>query len=89
MAVFSQRALNYARDSLKIYSDFRKKAKSLVAEVEKQGIRQVYIEGEDEIMDILRLTCIERGIQLDGPMHGVRLIVDGQDYRMSTGLDHS
>src|ERR671924_347623 len=29
MAVFTQRALMYARDSLKVYSDFRKKAKAM------------------------------------------------------------
>ena len=31
MAVFTQRALLYARDSLKVYGDFRKKAKALVS----------------------------------------------------------
>src|SRR3989337_2672715 len=32
MAVFTQRAILYARDSLKVYGDFRKKAKALVSE---------------------------------------------------------
>src|SRR6185436_20418392 len=64
MAIFTQRALFYARDSLKIYSDFRKKAKTIVNELEQMGIRQVYIQGNDEIVDILRLTCIEAGLQL-------------------------
>jgi DNA-binding MarR family transcriptional regulator len=80
MAVFSQRALYYARDSLKIYSDFRKKAKSLVTEMEKRGIRQAYIEGDDEIVDILRLTCIEAGVRLLESPNGVILKVEGQDY---------
>ncbi|MFT3892205.1 MAG: winged helix-turn-helix transcriptional regulator [Anaerolineales bacterium] len=61
MKVFTQRALSYARDSLKVYSNFRKKAKILVDELAEKGIDQVYIEGEDELVDILRLTCIEFG----------------------------
>jgi DNA-binding MarR family transcriptional regulator len=85
MAVFSQRALLYARDSLKVYSDFRKKAKVLVAELQQNGIKQVHIEGrdEDEILDILRLTCIEAGIQLSEAPNVVMIKVQGQGYQLS------
>lgn len=85
MSVFTQRALLYARDSLKVYSDFRKKAKALVAELNQKGIKQVHLEGEDEdeILDILRLTCIEAGIHLSENPAGVVVRVDGRDYHMS------
>jgi|GEM_PF-471795 len=84
MAVFTQRALLYARDSLKVYGDFRKKAKALVAELQQKNISDVYLEGEDdEALDILRLTCIEAGIHLSGTPNGVILKVEGQDYRMN------
>jgi predicted transcriptional regulator len=82
MAVFTQRALNYARDSLKVYSDFRNKAKVFVGELNQKGITQAYIEGNDEMVDILRLTCIEAGIRLLDSPNGVTLKVNGQDYRM-------
>ena len=82
MAVFTQRALSYARDSLKIYGDFRKKAKTIVNQLIQEGIRQVYIEGNDEIADILRLTCIEAGIQLLESPDQVILRVEGQEYRL-------
>lgn len=85
MAVFTERALLYARDSLKVYGHFRKKAKGLVAELQQQEIRQVYLEGEDddEALDILRLTCIEAGIQLSESPKGVILNIEGQGYRMT------
>jgi len=84
MSVFTQRALLYARDSLKVYSDFRKKAKAMVTELQQKDIQQVYLEGDhnDETLDILRLTCIEAGIQLSKTPQGVVIQVDGQDYRM-------
>lgn len=82
MAVFTQRALFYARDSLKVYGNFRQKAKSFVGELERQGINQVYIKGNDELIDILRLTCIEAGIRLLDSPDGITLEVVGQDYRV-------
>lgn len=84
MAVFTQRAMLYARDSLKVYSNLRKKAKDLVAELQQKGIKQVYLEAEeeDETLDILRLTCIEAGIQLSETPNGAIISVEGQDYRI-------
>jgi predicted transcriptional regulator len=85
MSVFTQRALSYARDSLKVYSNFRKKAKAIVMELQQKGIKQVYLEGdgEDETLDILRLTCIEAGIQPSRVPNGVIIKVNGQDYQMN------
>jgi DNA-binding MarR family transcriptional regulator len=83
MSVFTQRALLYARDSLKVYGDFRSKAKALVADLKQKGIHQVSIAGDDEIMDILRLTCIEAGIQVAKSANGVTVTVEGRDYRVN------
>lgn len=82
MTVFSQRALNYARDSLKVYGEFRNKAKAFVGELNQKGITQAYIEGDDEMVDILRLTCIEAGIRLLDSPNGVILKANEQGYRM-------
>src|SRR5512139_2415669 len=45
MSVFTQRVLSYARDSLKVYSNFRNKARTLVAELQQKGVKQVYLKG--------------------------------------------
>ena len=83
MAVFTQRALLYARDSLKVYNDFRKKAKALVAELQQRGVQQVYLDGvdDDEILDIMRLTCIEAGMSISKTARGVVVQVNGRDYQ--------
>src|SRR3990172_11624722 len=47
MAVFTQRALSYARDSLKVYSRLREKAKVLTAELRQQGVQAVHLDGSD------------------------------------------
>jgi hypothetical protein len=75
----------YARDSLKVYGNFRRKAKALVAELQQKGINEVYLQGDhdDETLDILRLTCIETGIHVSETPCGVSIKVDGQDYRVN------
>lgn len=82
MSVFTQRALLYARDSLKVYSGLRQKAKGVVEQLQKKGIQEVYLaeDGGDELVDILRLTCIEAGIRLSEAPNGVTIQTHGHDY---------
>ncbi len=81
MTVFTQRALLYARDSLKVYGDYREKAKTLVAELKQNGIKEVYLKGDDETIDILRLTCIEAEIHINNKPNGCVIEADGKGYR--------
>ncbi len=83
MAVFTQRALFYARDFLKVYSNVRGKAKKLVDELKQQGIKQVYLDGSDAMMDILRLTCIEGGIGIDEAPKKIVLKAEGEGFRIA------
>lgn len=80
MKVFTQRALSYARDSLKVYSQFREKARVIVLDLIQNDVKQVYLNGDDEIMDILRLTCIEAGIALSILPENVVIEAIGQNY---------
>jgi predicted transcriptional regulator len=81
MKVFTQRALLYAKDSLKVYSDYREKAKTLVLALQKDDIKRVYLHGNDEAMDILRLTCIEAGLQIMDSPNENTLVLDGMEYK--------
>ena len=58
--------MQYAKDSLKVYKSFRQKAQAVVADLQAKGITHVHLDGSgsDEIMDILRLTCLEAEISL-------------------------
>jgi DNA-binding MarR family transcriptional regulator len=82
MSVFTERAVQYAKDSLTIYKKFRHMAKETVLELRKKGISRVFLEGDDEIMDILRLTCLEAGIALDPSPDRVVLKYAGQAYQI-------
>lgn len=82
MRVFTQRAMLYARDSLQVYRSLRNKARALVLDLKQNGIETVYLDGEDEMMDILRLTCIENGIVISNTPKNVILKSSGQDYQI-------
>lgn len=82
MKVFTQRALSYAKDSLKVYTQFREKARTLALELKQQEVKKVYLNGNDEMMDILRLTCIEAGIQINDLPEDVILEAKGQEYQI-------
>jgi DNA-binding MarR family transcriptional regulator len=80
MKIFTQRALQYMKDSLKVYNSLRSEAKKVVSGCLVAGVRQVFLEGDGEVMDILRLTCIEAGIAVDGNPEGWVLRPEGQGY---------
>jgi DNA-binding MarR family transcriptional regulator len=82
MKVFTQRAMLYARDSLKIYGEYRSKAKKLVEELKLQGVKSVSIDGDDETTDILRLTCIEAGIMISTENGDVICQTHGKEYQL-------
>jgi len=84
MSVFTQRALLYARDSLKVYRELRDRAIEMVQELKEQGVTEVYLTPSDELMDILRLTCIENGIAVSEKPSGVVLESDGRHFLMSS-----
>jgi predicted transcriptional regulator len=84
LSILTQRALQYMQSSLSVYANVRKQAKQIVSELKSQGVTSVYLDGEDERMDILRLTCIEGGIDLNGLPDKVIVKVAGQDFQVIT-----
>jgi len=80
MSILTQRTLQYLKRSLSVYNELRQKAKTLVTDLKSRGVTHVYLEGDDEAIDILRLTCIEQGMSLDKVPGEVVLKSAGQDY---------
>jgi DNA-binding MarR family transcriptional regulator len=82
MSVFTERAMQYVKDSLKAYKSFRQKARNVVTRLNGNGVREVYLDGDDEIMDILRLTCIEAGIAISDEPCKTIVKVQRQTYEI-------
>jgi len=82
MSVFTQRALQYMKSSLSIYRELREEASRLVLELKNQGVLSIYLEGNDEMMDIMRLTCIENGLSVDETSGNILIRANGQNFRV-------
>ena len=53
----------YMQVSLRTYRELRQAARQVLAEVRQAGYAEVYIEGNDEAAEILRLTCLEQNVE--------------------------
>ena len=84
MSILTQRTLQYLKRSLTVYNELRQKAKAIVIDLRSQGVTHVCLEGDDEVIDILRLTCIEEGMALDEDHVGILLKAAGQDYQVAS-----
>jgi DNA-binding MarR family transcriptional regulator len=82
MSILTQRTLQYMKRSLTIYNELRQKAKAIVTDLKFQGVTHVCLEGDDEVIDILRLTCIEEGMSLDEAPGWTVLTAVGQNYEV-------
>jgi len=82
MSVFTQRALQYMKSSLSVYRELREEASNLVLELKNEGALSVYLDGDDERMDIMRLTCIENGLSVDETPGNISIRANGQNFQV-------
>jgi DNA-binding MarR family transcriptional regulator len=56
--------INYIETSMRLYHKTRQHLLELLSEVHKAGFNHVRIDGEGDIAEICRLTCLEQGISV-------------------------
>ena len=78
--------VNYVENSMRLYRKTRHRVRELLYEVKQAGYDQVHIQGDGDIADICRLTCMEQGVRTgdadDIPVlevHGFKVHLHCQD----------
>jgi DNA-binding MarR family transcriptional regulator len=70
----------YMQSSLRLYRETRARARSLLTRVLESGYDIIRIEGDGDLADICRLTCLEQKVRVteeeDAP-HAPTLVVEG------------
>lgn len=74
--------INYIEQSMRLYRRTRQRVQELLAEVKQAGYRSVRIEGQGDIAEICRLTCLEQGIAVSEDGTLPILQVDGTKVRL-------
>ena len=52
----------YIHSSMFLYREARTRSRALLNQVKQAGYREVVLEGEGELVDVYKLTCLEQGI---------------------------
>ena len=56
--------VDYLRSSFKLYRLARKRSIKVIEKLKKDGIYQIQLEGDGEVAEICRLTCLEQGVDI-------------------------
>ena len=81
----SRLGMRYARSSLRLYRDTRTQSLELLQRARGAGFQQVAIEGDGDMAEICRLTCLEQGMPVAKAMRESALPtlqVDGARIRL-------
>jgi DNA-binding MarR family transcriptional regulator len=77
IALRTRLTLDYVEQSMLLYRSTRKRVHELLADVKTAGFDQVTIDGDGDIADVCRLTCLEQGVRVVGEGNVPRLKVHG------------
>lgn len=62
LAFRARLTVNYIETSMRLYRRTRQRVLDLLVDIKQSGYDQVQIDGDGDIADICRLTCLEQGM---------------------------
>jgi DNA-binding MarR family transcriptional regulator len=82
IALRAKLTLAYVQQSFRLFRQVRKRATDLLAQLSQQGISTVRLEGDGDIADVCRLTCMEQHFSLSECLDAPALVVEGLNVRL-------
>lgn len=87
LALRARLTLDFIQNSFKLYRLVRERSMAALQQVEKAGYSHIYINGDGDVADICRLTCLERGIKINNErdhtpvlhIQGLKVVIDWED----------
>ncbi len=67
----SKLTVAYVEQSMSVYRMTRKRTQDLVRRAQQAGCAAVVVDGSGDLADVVRLTCMEQGVAVVDPAHGV------------------
>ncbi len=64
LALRARLTRDFIQNSLRMYRLVRERSINALQEVEMAGCSQIFIDGEGDVAEICRLTCLEKGIHI-------------------------
>lgn len=69
--------IDFIQSSMEVYRLVRGRSKKAIVDLQQEGWNQVRIEGDGEIAEILKLTCLEHGLLINNNGNYPKLKVIG------------
>jgi hypothetical protein len=90
LALRAFKTLDYIQNSFRLYRLARQRVLEQLEEIRRSGFQQVRLEGEGDVADVCRLTCLEQGIEVvvaDGvpllKIHDLKVSIDWTGCQMA------
>jgi DNA-binding MarR family transcriptional regulator len=64
LALRARLTLDYIQSSFRLYRLVRERSINALSQVEQAGFSKIYIQGEGDVAEICRLTCLEKGFEV-------------------------
>lgn len=89
IALRTRLTLDYIQSSFRLYRLVRERSIAALQQAFQSGYSCVFVEGEGDVAEICRLTCLEKGMTLAGVkdhapvlrVQGLKVILDMEDGR--------
>lgn len=85
IALRAKLTLAYIQQSFSLFREVRQDVRCLLQGLQAQGISAVRLEGDGDIAEVCRLTCLEEHIRLTQASSAPTLRVDGLQVRLDDG----
>ena len=77
--------IDYIEQSMLLYRRTRQRLNDLLAEVQRAGYHRVSIQGDGDIADICKLSCLEQGIKVSQEAGLPSLVIEGMKVNLVLG----
>jgi DNA-binding MarR family transcriptional regulator len=64
LALRARLTLDFIKSSFRLYRLVRERSINALLQLERAGYTNIFIEGEGDVADICRLTCLEKGLKI-------------------------
>jgi len=82
IALRARLTVDYVQQSFILFRRVRKRVTTLLGPVQEMGLHAVRLEGEGDIADVCRLTCLEQHFTLTEHPDAPALVVDGLKVKL-------
>ena len=69
--------VDYIKNSFDLYRRVRERTNLCLEQLESAGYQSVNVLGEDEVAEVVRLTCLEQGVAVTNDAHAPQIHIEG------------